>query len=119
MVRLHAALKASQYRNGTPALKRTGELVKQARRLHANGLTLDDLASLITLDEEQADEPGALLATWLDDDTWREELDEKRNRAKEARVQARAERGGDPYAAADPKLAGSVLSSVLADVRDG
>lgn len=78
------ALLRTPYRSAIPALKRRFVLGREADRLSATGLTLEHLRQLVAIATDRGKDPGALLAHWLDGETWREVLDEQANKAKEA-----------------------------------
>jgi len=81
-------------------LPRGIEIREKAEALTAAGMTVEDFDLLVAADAAKAEKPGALLATWLDDDTWRDELGEHHRKRKEAAAAQRtaASSSGDPLA---------------------
>jgi len=109
-----AALLRTRYRAGIAnGLARRHTVHEQAQRLVGAGLTPDDVEQLDRLAASKSrDDPGALLAHWLDRNEWRGVLDEQRGKAKERSLRARGAPPADERGA-EPKTAGSVLDSVL------
>jgi hypothetical protein len=100
---LTAALLRTRYRAGIDnAIVRRGEVRSRAAELVKTGLAPGDVHELWRLATEKSkDDPGALLAHWLDENIWRETLDEQVRLAKESGEARRAREAAD----ADP-LAG-------------
>ena len=94
VIQLQLALLKTAYRSKLPAFDRSRELTRRAAELLATGLSPFDVSDLAELDREKATkEPGSLLAHWLDENLWREVLDEQRMKAKERALRGRAPTG--------------------------
>ena len=90
-IRLQVALAGTGYRSGiADTWRRRQELLRRAGELRATGLEPGDVLELWALAQEKSTgDPGALLAHWLDENLWREVLDERRGKAKESELRAR------------------------------
>lgn len=125
---LTTALMATRYRAGIGnAIARRATIREQAERLVQTGLQPDQVRELANLAAEKAsDDPGALLAHWLDGD-WRGVIDEQaaKQRQKGARARGAAQAAADGVDVdrpvygeqSPPRPAGSVLGDVLSSVR--
>jgi uncharacterized protein YdaU (DUF1376 family) len=99
VVALQQALLKTGLRSKLKTLHRGRELMVLAERMGPTGLTPDDVAELWLLAQaKSSDDPGGLLAHWLDENLWRESLDEQRMKAKEHDLARRA----NGAATADP-----------------
>jgi uncharacterized protein YdaU (DUF1376 family) len=88
---LCGVLLGTRYRAGLKGLKRSLEVRKRAGELEAEGLEPHHVLALSELaSAKSSDDPGALLAHWLDGGKWREVLDEQASKAK---TQAAKRRG--------------------------
>lgn len=121
-IQLQLALLRSPYRSNLPGFDRSRELRRKAQAFLETGLTPADVADLVELDRQKADQTGALLATWLDANTWREVLDEQKAKRKERAVRARGSPGDDDlldgvYGTEPSKSAGSVVGDAMKGVR--
>lgn len=105
VVRLQEALLRTRYRERLPALKRRFVLRHEAARLVATGLTPDLLAELVDV-AAAGDDPGALLAHWLDANLWREVLDDLSAKGRQAAARSRV---GE----SEPLAAGAVMVGVV------
>lgn len=100
-IQIQFALEPTGYRSGLKVpLQRRFELGRRAAELVTTGLTPPDVSDLWDLAKAtpNVEDPGALLAHWLDENLWREVLDEKRGKAKhrEAKARAKSATGADP-----------------------
>lgn len=105
---------ATPYRGSLPSWDRRRHLLKRAEELIATGLSPFDVDDLARLDAAKAETPGALLATWLDQNTWREVLDEQRAKQNAAGARRRgraAQAEGAP--ATEPVPVGAAIDGVL------
>lgn len=125
---LTSALLATRYRAGIGnAIVRRASIREQAERLVETGLQPEQVRELADLAADRAkDDPGALLAHWLDGD-WRGVIDEQaakqRQKGAQARGKAQAVAVGDDLDRAvygeerAPRTAGSVLDQVVTAAR--
>ena len=95
---LQQALLATHYRSNLKGFLRSREAMKRAEDLIQTGLTPADVDRLAALDAQKAETPGALLAHWLDENLWREVLDEADGKAKERDLRERRRAAEDPLA---------------------
>ena len=124
---LTTALLATRFRAGiTNAIRRRAEIHDEAGKLLQTGLTVELLADVWEMAKEKSsDDPGALLAHWLDQNLWREVLDERGRVAKERSAGAAAKIASaneDQLAGiygGDATPAESVVGQVLAQVKAG
>lgn len=121
---LTTALLATRYRFGIGnAIRRRAEVRDQAAKLVETGLMPVHVAALAALAiEKSKDDPGALLAHWLDGNGWREVLDERSEKAEHRGAMARgrtADDGLDGIYGDTAKPAGSVVGDVLARAKAG
>ena len=88
------SLERAGYRRGQPLFL----IARRAAKLHEEGLTLEHLRALdqLAIERSSDPDPAKLLAFWLDQGKWREVLDERGMKVKEATQRARG-------AAAQPK----------------
>lgn len=121
---LTTALLGTRYRAGIGnAIHRRAEVRNQAAKLVETGLTTAHVAELSALAiEKSEDDPGALLAHWLDGNGWREVLDERLEKSKHAATKARGRTADDALEGiygdtATP--ARSVVADVLAQAKAG
>lgn len=98
VVHLQQALLATHYRSNLKGFLRSREAMKRAEDLIQTGLTPADVDRLAALDAQKAETPGALLAHWLDENLWREVLDEADGKAKERDLRERRRAAEDPLA---------------------
>lgn len=97
-IQLQRALMRSPYRSALNTVKRAGELIRRADEMVKTGLTPGDVERLAAIDAQKAETPGALLAHWLDENLWREVLDEADGKAKERDLRERRRAAEDPLA---------------------
>lgn len=126
VVALQDALQATKYRAGLPAWPRRRASLDAARRLETTGLRPDDVGELADLAQAKSTgDPGALLAHWLDENIWREVLDEQRALCKARKLR----RPGDPepdnptigaaVIVRDPKSGADLAAEVVGQLRRG
>jgi hypothetical protein len=122
------ALFATRYRIGIGnALRRRWAIHERAADLVPTGLDVDLLEQLVRLANEKShDDPGGLLAHWLDGGTWREVLDEQgmkqaqagaRRRGRKVQASVDGDVLGGVYGGRDAKPAASVIDDVLQRAR--
>lgn len=119
---LTTALLGTRYRAGIGnAIRRRAEVRERAAALLETGLTPAHVADLAALAAAKSnDDPGALLAHWLDGNGWREVLDERAEKAEHRRTIARgrtADDGLDGIYGDTAKPAASVIADALTNVR--
>lgn len=111
--RLAHALLATPYRCGIGnPFQRRVHLFDRATELLGTGLTPEDVAQLDVLDSEQCKgTPGSLLATWLDSNTWRMEIDQQAANGRQvaAKRRGRVAAGGPQH---EPKPLAELLPAM-------
>lgn len=93
------ALDRTAYRGNLRGPARWAKLRRRAAALVPTGLQPEDVEALAALAAEKGDEPGALLAHWLDQNLWREVLDEQRMKRREQAAALRVTSAAETEAA--------------------
>lgn len=108
---LQNALLATAYRSGVGnPFRRRAVVFDRAEQLFATGLTAALLVDLERLaDAKGTGAPGSLLAHWLDENLWREVLDEQTSKQKQRSAQART--AADPDQ--EPVAAGALVAASI------
>jgi hypothetical protein len=68
---------------------------------HETGLRAEHIPQLVAIATVRGDNPKALLATWLERNTWREVLDEQGRIVKESKPRPREDIPNDPQPIGD------------------